>query len=193
MRIPGSEISGQMKDPIEPKTTSLNEGELIMFTHYELQEHGVDEDCLFEEEEQEEGDEPVDGEQQDKNVYFEQSNRRIRDLYNDYKTGDLNPQPGFQRGFVWDKGRASKLVESVLLGVPIPPIYTAEEDDCREVVIDGQQRLTTFFGFRDGTLPGYKTPFQLQKLEILRHLNCRLYKDLEERDRNAFDQYSFRS
>jgi len=77
-------------------------------------------------------------------VNFATGTRRIIDLYRAYSTDkELDPRPSFQRGYVWDRNRASKLIESILLHVPIPLIYTAEEDSGLEVVIDGQQRLTT--------------------------------------------------
>lgn len=78
---------------------------------------------------------------------YDTMQRKVKDLLSDYSTGDLDPRPSFQRGYVWDKARASKLIESILLNVPLPLIYTAEEQDQREVVIDGQQRLLSVFGF----------------------------------------------
>ena len=55
--------------------------------------------------------------------------------------------PGFQRNYVWDIGRASKLIESILLGLPIPQIFLYEESRNRFLVIDGQQRLMSIFYF----------------------------------------------
>src|SRR5215210_7821651 len=52
--------------------------------------------------------------------------------------------PPFQRAYVWDARRASKFVESLLLGLPVPGIFLSREDDSgRLLVIDGQQRLRT--------------------------------------------------
>ena len=79
-------------------------------------------------------------------LVFQTSARRIRDLQSDYAAKDLDPRPTFQRGYVWDLKKASKLVESVLLNVPLPIIYTAEEASGTELVIDGQLRLLTFSG-----------------------------------------------
>ena len=53
----------------------------------------------------------------------------------------LSDRPKFQRQYVWSDKLASKLVESVLLNVPIPPCYLSENDDCELDVIDGQQRI----------------------------------------------------
>ncbi len=67
----------------------------------------------------------------------------IESLYGKHKRGKLVLQPHFQRLFVWDRAKASKLIESALLAVPLPIIYLAEETDGKELVIDGQQRLTS--------------------------------------------------
>jgi Protein of unknown function DUF262 len=81
-------------------------------------------------------------------MLFSTSTRRVRDLNSDYTNQELDPRPSFQRGYVWDLAKASRLIESVLLNVPLPLIYTAEEaDNNKEVVIDGQQRLLTLFGY----------------------------------------------
>lgn len=61
--------------------------------------------------------------------------------------------PGFQRNYVWDLRRASKLVESVLMGLPIPQIFLYEAGRNRFLVIDGQQRLMTIYYFMKGRFP----------------------------------------
>src|SRR5258706_14842537 len=59
--------------------------------------------------------------------------------------------PEFQRGFVWKLPQASRFVESLLLGLPVPGIFLAKDDDTqRLLVIDGQQRLLTLKYFYDG-------------------------------------------
>ncbi len=68
-------------------------------------------------------------------------------LLGKFKRGKLVAQPDFQRQFVWDQVKASKPIESALLGIPIPIICLSEEPDNKEYVIDGQQRLTSFFSF----------------------------------------------
>jgi len=61
--------------------------------------------------------------------------------------------PPFQRGWVWKHPQASKLVESFLLGLPVPAIFVYKEPSQKQVVIDGQQRLRTIWGFFEGKLP----------------------------------------
>lgn len=55
--------------------------------------------------------------------------------------------PGFQRNFVWDIGRASKLIESLILGLPVPQLFLYEQARNRFLVIDGQQRLMSIYYF----------------------------------------------
>jgi uncharacterized protein with ParB-like and HNH nuclease domain len=55
--------------------------------------------------------------------------------------------PGFQRNYVWDISRASKLIESLILGLPVPQIFLYEEARNKFLVIDGQQRLMSIYYF----------------------------------------------
>jgi uncharacterized protein with ParB-like and HNH nuclease domain len=55
--------------------------------------------------------------------------------------------PGFQRNYVWDISRASKLIESLILGLPVPQIFLYEESRNKFLVIDGQQRLMSIYYF----------------------------------------------
>jgi hypothetical protein len=61
--------------------------------------------------------------------------------------------PKFQRGWVWKPVQASRLIESFLLGLPVPAIFVHKEPSQKQVVIDGQQRLRTIVGFFEGKLP----------------------------------------
>jgi hypothetical protein len=55
--------------------------------------------------------------------------------------------PGFQRNYVWDRVRASKLIESLILGLPVPQVFLYERSRNEFLVIDGQQRLMTLYYF----------------------------------------------
>ena len=60
----------------------------------------------------------------------------------------------FQRGWVWKAVQASRLVDSFLLGLPVPPIFVYKEPSSQKwIIIDGQQRLRTICGFFEGKLP----------------------------------------
>jgi hypothetical protein len=61
--------------------------------------------------------------------------------------------PGFQRNYVWDLKRASKLIESIIIGLPIPQIFLYEEGRNSFLVIDGQQRLMSLYYFWKGRFP----------------------------------------
>lgn len=60
--------------------------------------------------------------------------------------------PEFQRDFIWPEDKQSRLIESVLMRIPLPVFYLAEDDQGRMVVVDGLQRLSTFKRFVDGEL-----------------------------------------
>lgn len=64
-----------------------------------------------------------------------------------YKDGDLDINPVYQRMFRWDIEQQSALIESILLQIPIPPIYVYQSEDGKWNLIDGQQRLSTIFKF----------------------------------------------
>ena len=59
-------------------------------------------------------------------------------------------KPGFQRKFVWTQAQASKLIESFLLGLPVPPIFVFTDAVNRQMVVDGQQRLKSIAYFFEG-------------------------------------------
>lgn len=61
--------------------------------------------------------------------------------------------PSFQRNYVWDRKRASKLIESLLIGLPVPQVFLYEEGRNSFLVIDGQQRLLTLYFFAMGRFP----------------------------------------
>src|SRR4051812_17769289 len=65
-------------------------------------------------------------------IYTEQGDPEIDSLHKRYIKGRLNVQPVFQRQFVWDKIKSSRLIESALLDIPIPIVYLSEEKDGRE-------------------------------------------------------------
>jgi len=131
----------------------------------------------------------------DDRIYTEKSDPEIISLYTKWKSGKLILQPEFQRAYVWDKYKASRLVESVLLGLPLPIIYLAEEGERggeRIEVIDGQQRLTSFFSFLDETFPSGE-PFTLSDLEIFSELNGMFFSQMPEQLQDQLKYYSIRT
>lgn len=81
--------------------------------------------------------------------------------------------PEYQRDFTWDVKRQAKLVESIILGLPIPFIFVAENKDSSWEVVDGSQRLRTLHSFLKGEL-------ELNNLESLDTLNGYNFSDLDE-------------
>lgn len=72
--------------------------------------------------------------------------------------------PGFQRNYVWDIKRASKLVESIIIGIPIPQIFLFEEEKNKFIVIDGQQRYMTIYYFVKKRFPREDKRFELRQI-----------------------------
>lgn len=72
--------------------------------------------------------------------------------------------PGFQRNFVWDLGRASKLIESLILGLPVPQLFLYEQEHNKFLVIDGQQRLMSIYYFIKKRFPRKETRVELRSI-----------------------------
>ncbi|WP_293887917.1 MULTISPECIES: DUF262 domain-containing protein [unclassified Sphingobacterium] len=84
----------------------------------------------------------------------------LHQIYDMINRGDINLTPDFQRNLVWDNQRKSRLIESILMRIPLPMFYFAQDDEGRISVVDGLQRLSTIRDFMDNK-------FQLRKLEYL--------------------------
>ncbi|HDZ9830363.1 TPA: DUF262 domain-containing protein [Yersinia enterocolitica] len=69
------------------------------------------------------------------------------ELMNMYEDEDLFITPEYQRAFRWSNFQQTRFIESVLLGIPIPPIFVAEDDMGKWEVVDGLQRISTIFSF----------------------------------------------
>ena len=103
----------------------------------------------------------------------------VRELWARYLAKELVVSPDFQRNYVWDRIKASRFIESLLLNLPVPPIFLSEEKDESLEVIDGQQRLVSIFKFlqplsgaaNGRSVPGGLDPLTLIGLEVLSNLN----------------------
>src|SRR6516162_2660210 len=71
----------------------------------------------------------------------------VGEIVNMYKDGELIINPDFQRLFRWEIGQKSKLIESILLGIPLPSIFVFEKEDAKWELIDGLQRVSTLLEF----------------------------------------------
>tara|TARA_R110002050_G_C8952967_1_gene513551 strand:- start:520 stop:1614 length:1095 start_codon:yes stop_codon:yes gene_type:complete len=106
------------------------------------------------------------------------------------KRGDIFIPP-FQRDYVWNQAEASRLIESLLLGLPVPGVFLAKESDSNKLsVIDGQQRLKSLLFFYEGFFnpkegDTRKRVFKLKNVQ--EKFEGKTYEDLEEDDRINLD------
>lgn len=101
-------------------------------------------------------------------------------LFNLIKKGKIVLEVPFQRKHIWKNDKASMLIESIIMNVPIPPLYFAEEDDGSWLVLDGLQRLYSILNY-------YDNEFALTKVEVLGELQKRKYKDLPPKAKSLLD------
>ena len=73
--------------------------------------------------------------------------RAAVDVVRRLAAGRFRLDPDFQRDFVWEKDKQSRLIESVLMRIPLPVFYVAEDHEGLLIVVDGRQRLTTLQRF----------------------------------------------
>ena len=92
------------------------------------------------------GDYPID------TLLIRNETRTVHDVLRRIETEAFVMDPDFQRDFIWNTQKQSKLVESVVMRIPLPVFYLAEDDHERLVVVDGLQRLTTFQRFVNNEL-----------------------------------------
>jgi uncharacterized protein with ParB-like and HNH nuclease domain len=71
----------------------------------------------------------------------------IGELVSNYKEGEIDINPDFQRKFRWTDHQRSRLIESIFIGVPLPSIFVYQNDKGIWEVVDGVQRLSTIFEF----------------------------------------------
>lgn len=102
-------------------------------------------------------------------------------------------QPKWQRKFVWDIKKSSKLIESILINVPLPIIYLDKDEEGLFTAIDGQQRLTALTSFIEGKLKSPKDPelkeFKLVGLDVKSNLNGKSFAELDKSDQRKIRNY----
>lgn len=92
------------------------------------------------------GDYPID------TVLIRNESRTVHEVLRRIDKGSFIMDPDFQRDFIWQEDKQSKLIESVLMRIPLPVFYLAEDNEGRMVVVDGLQRLSTFHRFVNNEL-----------------------------------------
>lgn len=93
--------------------------------------------------------------------------------------------PTFQRGYVWSQTQASRFIESLLLGLPVPEIFVSKDQENKMLVIDGQQRLRTLQYFVDGKFGGNGTKFELKGLKT--QFKEKTYETLSPEDKRVLN------
>src|SRR6266403_5211495 len=124
----------------------------------------------------------------DRPVTSQTSDWTISALRDKLDRGQLDLQPKFQREYVWNTRPElpPRLIESLLLEIPIPPIYFGKVAEGRLEVIDGQQRLTTLVNFVSNKFP-------LRKLHRMSSLNHKFFKDLPKQQQEKILDTPIRS
>lgn len=125
-----------------------------------------DEDISF-------GDYPID------TVLIRNENRTVHDVLRRIEKGNFVMDPDFQRDFIWPEEKQCKLIESVMMRIPLPVFYLAENTKGQMIVVDGLQRLSTFQRFVNNELK-LKLPHQDE-------LNKKYFDDLSPKLQNRVE------
>jgi len=131
-----------------------------------IEGYGGDEDASL-------GEYPID------TVLIRNENRTVFDVLRRIEKGNYILDPDFQRDFIWAQDKQSKLIESVLMRIPLPVFYLAENNDGRMVVVDGLQRLSTFQRFVSNELR--------LKLPLQKELDGKRFQDLSPKLQNRIE------
>lgn len=120
----------------------------------------------------------------------------IEVLNNKLQAGDIII-PKFQRGFVWKIAQSSRLVESIMMGLPMPPIFLYAQNDGRYLLIDGRQRLESISFFMNGYFNDKNTKrkkiFKLAGFNPDSYLYKKTYREFRDDTKRKFNNYVLRS
>jgi 5-methylcytosine-specific restriction endonuclease McrA len=122
----------------------------------------------------------------EKTVFTDSKDFTLSTIREMYAEGDIITNPDYQRDYVYDNKRASKLVESLLMGIPIPTVYLCQEQDETYSVIDGQQRITSFVKYLENE-------YALVGLSELPELNGKYFKELDKSVQKKLKSSSLRA
>jgi len=108
----------------------------------------------------------------------------VQSLHKKYKREEkeLELSPDYQRNFVWTSKQKSRLIESILIKIPLPIFYIDSRNEDKWVVVDGLQRLTTIFTFIDNE-------FRLSNLEFLKELNGKKFDKLDRKYQRRIEDF----
>lgn len=114
-------------------------------------------------------------------IVTEQARYPLNTIASMVEGDDYNLNPEFQRRHRWDVDKQSRLIESIIMNVPIPPVFLYEDQYSHYEVMDGLQRLTAIAEF-------YRDRYALKNLGEWPELNGRTYSDLPEQLRRGVDR-----
>ena len=119
----------------------------------------------------------------------------IGELISLYKDGEMDIHPEFQRVYRWTGEQKTRLIESILLGIPLPPIFVATRKDGVWDIVDGVQRLSTIFQFA-GILKGENNellpPLVLEPTKFLPSLEGMQYEGSAENTLDPAQRIQFK-
>jgi hypothetical protein len=117
-----------------------------------------------------------------KKMITQSERTNIESIERKVKRGQIVLNPEFQRNYVYTDDRASGIIQSILLNMPLGVIYLAEIDN-KNLCVDGQQRLTSIIRYVNNEFP-------LKKLDVMAELNGKYFKDLEDNMIDEIYDYS---
>lgn len=124
------------------------------------------------------------------NIQADSYSISLGEIISMYKDGDLDIHPEFQRFYRWTDYQKTRLIESFLLNIPVPPIFVSQREDGIWDVVDGLQRLSTVLQFvgickdEDGNL---MPPLVLKGTKILPSLEGKKYDDKDDEENSFSD------
>jgi hypothetical protein len=107
-------------------------------------------------------------------IRVETKNFSLRQIHDMITQGDINLSPDFQRHLVWDTFRKSRLIESILLRIPLPMFYFSQDEEGILSVVDGLQRLNAIKEYMENI-------YSLRDLEYLKDCESKFYSTKEKR------------
>lgn len=130
------------------------------------------------------------------NIVVTASDWTLELLASKFTSGDIII-PDYQRKFVWDITRASTLIESFAIGLPVPQVFFYENSEGQLEVIDGQQRITSITYFFEGYFGeaddnGNRKVFRLKGLEQRKDLEGKTFEELDDRTKRKIKNASLR-
>ena len=141
-------------------------------------------------EDEAERNEPLDLTGDERRLVTQPYDLSVSGLVDDIDAGRLLLRMEYQRSYVWDDAKASRLIESLLLNVPIPVCYFAENEDGFLEVVDGQQRLQSIWRFISPKAGDDR--LKLRGTTVLSELNDSTFANLSNRDQRRIQNRTIR-